>query len=87
MSQDVDKALIFESLTRVLREVFDNDEIVATADLSAKSVGGWDSLKNVLLFVEIERAFGVRFSAAEISGLRNIGDLVALLEEKTRHPD
>ena len=79
--------MIFESLTRVLREVFDNDDIVATADLRAKSVEGWDSLKNVLLFVEIERAFHVRFGAAEISGLRNIGDLVTLLEEKTRVHD
>lgn len=80
----MDRALIFESLTRVFREVFDNDDIVATPDLSAKSVEGWDSLKNVLLFVEIERAFHVRFGAAEMSGLRNVGDLVMLLEEKTR---
>ena len=80
----MDRALIFESLTRVLREVFDNDEIVATPELGAKSVDGWDSLKNVLLFAEIERAFGVRFSAGEMSALRNIGDLASLLEEKTR---
>lgn len=83
----MDRTLIFESLTSVLREVFDNDEIVATPELGAKSVDGWDSLKNVLLFVEIERAFGVRFSAGEMSTLRNIGDLASLLEEKTRVHD
>ena len=72
----------FERLTRVLRDVFDNDELVATPELTARNVAGWDSLGNVRLFVEIERAFGIRFSAMEISSLMNVGQLAELIAKK-----
>jgi acyl carrier protein len=75
---------VFERLTEVLRDVFDNDEIVATPLLTAQKVSGWDSLGNVRLFVEIERAFSVRFSAMEINSLKNVGQLVELIERKSR---
>ena len=76
----------FHQLTSVLRDVFDNDDIVATPDLTAAKVAGWDSLGNVRLFVEIERSFSVRFGAAEISSLKNVGQLADLLETKLRRP-
>ena len=78
----MDRASILQSLTELLREVLGNDDLVATDDLSAKHVAGWDSLKNILLFVEIERAFAVKFTAAEMAGLRNVGELATLLEKK-----
>ena len=74
---------IFDTLTRVIRDVFDNENLVATADLTARAVEGWDSLGNVRLFVEVERVFGVRFSATEISSMKNVGQLAELLERKT----
>jgi acyl carrier protein len=46
-------------------------------------VNGWDSLGNVRLFIELERVCGVRFSAAEISSLKNVGQLAELLERKS----
>jgi acyl carrier protein len=76
------EASILERLTPVLREVFDNDELVATAELTARQVPGWDSLGHVRLFVEIERAFGMRFSATEIGSLKNVGQLAQLIARK-----
>jgi acyl carrier protein len=76
-------ASIFEKLTCLLREVFDRDDIVATPDLTAQRVDGWDSLGNVRLFVEIERAFSIRFSATEIGSLKNVGQLAELIGRKT----
>lgn len=73
---------VFGQLTRLLREVFDNDELVATPELTARQVMGWDSLGNVRLFVEIEREFGIRFSAAEISSLKNVGQLAERIVAK-----
>ena len=77
-------APIFEKLTSVLRDVFENDDIVATPDLTAHKVEGWDSLGNVRLFVEIEKAFSLRFSAPEISSLKNVGQLAELIQRKTQ---
>ena len=73
-----------DRLTNILREVFDDDTLVATADLTARKVNGWDSLGNVRLFVEIERIFAVRFSATEISSLKNVGQLADCIELKAR---
>ena len=75
-------ASIFVRLTPLLREVFDDDDIVATPALTAHKVSGWDSLGNVRLFLEIEKAFSVRFSATEITSLKNIGELAELIEKK-----
>lgn len=73
---------ILDQLTPILREVFDNDDLKATADLTANRVKGWDSLANVRLFLSIEQGFKIRFSAPEMSGLKNVGELVELIEKK-----
>lgn len=79
----MNSASILDSLTMVIREVFDDDTLVATPELTAHEVQGWDSLGHVRLVLEIEQVFRVRFSAAEISGLKNVGELVELIETKT----
>jgi len=72
----------FDKLTQVLRDIFENEDITATPKLTARMVDGWDSLGNVRLFIELEQAFGVRFSATEISSLKNVGQLAELIETK-----
>ena len=74
---------VLDRLTPILRDVFDNDELAATRELTAKDVEGWDSMGNVRLFLEIEKAFAVRFSATEITSLKNVGQLADLIEKKT----
>ena len=76
-------ASIFKRLTPLLRDVFDDDSLVATPELTAHKVSGWDSLGNIRLFLEIEREFSVRFSATEIASLKNIGELANLITNKT----
>jgi acyl carrier protein len=75
---------VFDKITMVLRDVFDDDHVVATADLTANKVDGWDSLGNVRLFLALEKAFSVRFSATEIGSLKNVGQLADLIESKTQ---
>jgi acyl carrier protein len=79
-------AIVLERLTRILRDVFDDDALVATPGLTAREVDGWDSLGNVRLFLEIERAFTIRFSAGEISSLKNVGQLVELIDKRRARP-
>lgn len=74
---------ILARLTMVMREVFDNDELIATPQMTARMVDGWDSLGNVRLFLEVEREFHVRFSASEIAALRNVGQLAEAIHAKT----
>jgi acyl carrier protein len=74
---------IYATLTEILRDTFDNDDLVATPTMTAAQVEGWDSMGNVRLFLSIEQEFGVRFNASEIGGIKNVGELVALLQKKT----
>lgn len=76
-------AKIYATLTEILCDTFDNDDLVATSTLTASQVEGWDSMGNVRLFLAIEQEFGVRFNASEISGIKNVGALVVLLKQKT----
>ena len=75
---------VLERLTPILREIFDSDDLVATADLTADRVNGWDSLTNIRLFLAVEVEFELHFSAAEISGLMNVGELADLIVKKQR---
>jgi acyl carrier protein len=80
----MDATSILERLTPLFRDVFDDDELVATTGLTAQRVSGWDSLGNVRLFLEIEKEFSVRFSATEITSLKNVGQLADLIETKIK---
>lgn len=71
-----------ERLTPVLRDVFDDDDLIATRELHAKQVQGWDSLGHIRLLLEIEKIFGLKFSTLEISSLKNLGELADLVDRK-----
>jgi acyl carrier protein len=79
----MDSASIYGKLTSIFREVFDNDELVATPELSAENVLGWDSVNHIRLVISIEKVFNIRFGVGEIDGLKNVGELVDLIQRKT----
>lgn len=73
-------------LTDVVRDVFGDDDIVLAESTTADDVDGWDSLMHLNLVIAIEKRFGVKFTTAEISDLKeegqNIGTLLALISAK-----
>jgi acyl carrier protein len=74
--------VIYDKLTQILQNVFDDDTLVARADLVAADVAGWDSFAHLRLIMTVERAFKVRFTAMQISSLKNVGELAALIETR-----
>ena len=75
----------YETLTGVFHDVFDDDTIVVTPELTAADVDEWDSLRHIRLVAAVEKKFGLSFSAAEIGRLKNVGQLVTLIESKSSH--
>lgn len=73
----------YAKLTQVFHDVFDDETIVVHEKLTADDVDEWDSLTHIRLVMAVEKAFGLKFSAAEVEQLRNVGDLVTLIEAKT----
>jgi acyl carrier protein len=79
----MDEPQIFGQLTRIFQDVFDEDSIEVTPELSAKDVEGWDSLTHVRLILTVQKAFKIKFTSSEIRKLEKVGDLVKLINERT----
>ncbi len=72
-------------LNEVFQEVFDDDDIAINRETTARDVEGWDSLMHVTLLINIEKAFGIKFSSSEVARLKSVGDLLDLIESKLRN--
>jgi len=81
-TQTLDSGDLYRTMTAILREVFEDDALEATPQLTADDVDGWDSLNHIRLMLAVQKRFGVKFSAAEVGKLGNVGDLVALVRAK-----
>ncbi len=79
----MEESQIYLRLREIFEDVFDDDSIEVTPQLSAKDVDGWDSLTHIRLILTVEKAFKVKFSTTEIGKLQNVGDLVALIRSRT----
>jgi acyl carrier protein len=75
---------IYARLTQIFHDLFDDPELVLSPTLTAKDIEGWDSLNHVRLVLSVQKAFEVRFSAAEIGRLANVGELVQLIASKAQ---
>jgi acyl carrier protein len=78
----METAEIYTRLAEIFRDVFDEDSIEVTPELSAKDVDGWDSLTHIRLILTVEKAFKINFSTSEIGKLENVDDLVALIQAR-----
>jgi acyl carrier protein len=79
----MDEPQVYARLAEIFQDVFDEDSIQVTPELSAKDVDGWDSLTHIRLILTIEKAFKIKFSTSEIGKLANVGDLVALIKVRS----
>jgi len=73
---------LLDELTDIFRTVLDDPELIITEQTSGDDLPGWDSMTHIALIVEAECRFGISFAATEIEPLRNIGDLLRLIEMK-----
>jgi acyl carrier protein len=69
-------------LNQVFRDVFEDDEIEITRATTAQDIEGWDSMMHVTLLVNVEKAFGVKFTSSEVARLKSVGDLVDLIDAR-----
>jgi acyl carrier protein len=75
---------IFDELTPIFREVFDDDSIVLTRQTSADDIDAWDSLSHMNLIMAVELKFKVKFALGELQSLKNVGELADLVERKRK---
>ncbi len=73
---------IYQQLTGIFHDVFDDESIVLGPQTAAHDIQGWDSFNHLNLVVGIEQSFGIKFQTAEIEGLKDVGGMVSLIERK-----
>ncbi len=80
----MNKKEAMERLTAIFRDVFDDDEIVLTETTSAKDIEDWDSLEHINLIAAVEKAFKMRFTMKEVSGMKNVGEMADIVCERAK---
>ena len=73
---------MLDQLQSVFRDVFEDDELTINRQTSAEDVEGWDSLMHVSLMINVERVFNVKFSTTQVASLKNVGELMDLIESR-----
>lgn len=70
---------VFEKMTEICRDVFEDDSLTVTESTTAADVERWDSLTHLTLVNELEEMFEVAFTLDEVTGSKNLGDLLTAL--------
>jgi acyl carrier protein len=73
---------ILEKINQVFRQVFHDEMLVVANETNASHIAAWDSFMHVNLIVALEEAFNVSFTTREIGSFGNVGDVIALLQQK-----
>lgn len=70
---------VFEKVTEIFQDVFDDDELVIGDATNSDDIEDWDSLEHIQLIVGMEKAFKVKFDIKTVNSLENVGQMVDLI--------
>lgn len=75
---------VFTALDGVFQDVFDDNSLHVTGETSAADIEDWDSLEHINLIVAVEKRFGIKFTMGEVSGMKNVGEMVGIILERMK---
>lgn len=68
----------------IIADVLDQPDLEVDRGTTAEDVAGWDSFNHINIVVAVESHFGIKINTAEIEELRNVGELLDLIERKLK---
>ena len=77
----VENKEILKTLNDIFNDIFDDDLLILTSNTTAEDIEEWDSLNQIKLIIECERAFNIRLKSRDINILDNIGEMVEHLSK------
>lgn len=72
---------VYERLTEVFREVFDDDGIVLNDETTADDIEDWDSFEHINLVVAVENEFSFKIPMGKVVTMKNVGEMVDIIFE------
>lgn len=73
---------IKEELNKIFRDIFEDSSIVVSEETTANDVKGWDSVSHIDMICMVEDAFKMKLTTKEVSSLKNVGELISVIERK-----
>ena len=71
-------------LTPIFHQVFEDESVVINRETTADDIDAWDSLSHINLVLAVEMEFKIRFARGELQALKNVGEMIDLIEKKLR---
>ncbi|HEV3411065.1 MAG TPA: acyl carrier protein [Puia sp.] len=73
---------VLSDVSKICREVFNDQQLEINPNTRAKDVAGWDSMTNLFLIDAIEQRFKFKFTLDEIMNAGNVGELCGIVMQR-----
>ena len=73
---------IVTRLNEVFRDVFGDPSISVTPSTTSADIEDWDSIEHINLVAAVENEFGLRIKMREVSGMKNVGEMMDIIAER-----
>lgn len=73
---------LLRKLNEVFQDIFDDTSLSIGETTTAKDIDGWDSLTHINLLAAVEDEFDVKFNMKDVLGMKNVGEMMDLIEEQ-----
>lgn len=80
----VSNATILEAIADTMRELFEDDTLQVTPELSRENEERWDSMNHLNIIFALEARFGIRFGVTDVESIRTVADLIAIVQDKLK---
>lgn len=74
--------ITIDALEPIFRQVFDDDTITLHRETTADDIEEWDSLTHMNLVIALELQFKIKFALGELQRLKNVGEMLDLINKK-----
>jgi acyl carrier protein len=79
----MDSAAVMNDLQPIFADILDQPDVRLSPESNASNVDGWDSLAHINLVMAIEKRYKIKFALGELQDLKNLGEMVTLIQRKT----
>jgi acyl carrier protein len=79
---DTDDALLSD-ITDILRDLFEDDDLVITPEYSRQNNEHWDSMNHLNIIFALESKYRIKFGVVDIEEIQNVADIIRLVKKKT----
>ncbi|PKP04685.1 MAG: acyl carrier protein [Bacteroidetes bacterium HGW-Bacteroidetes-6] len=69
----------------IFREIFQEPNLEIKPEMTANDVDKWDSLSHLTMIARVEETFGFKFKLKEMVKMKNVGDMLLLIQEKVNN--